>query len=443
MKAIDELNHPERSTRLAAAAAVGACIQGGDLRVSQSPEVNNHVHTTYSFSPYCPAMAAYRAYQAGLKAVGIMDHDSVSGAEEMLDAARSIGIASTVGFELRVSFAGTAVAGRKFNNPDSSDIVYVAVHGIPRQRLAEARRFLAPLNAARNARTRRMVDALNRLVPRHGLAPLDFERDVVAISQARDGGSITERHLMCALANAIIVKIGKGEPLVRWVREELGIALPAKIATVLADPSNEHYVFDLLGVLKSSFLERVFIQPGGDECPPVRALVELGERLDAIPVYAYLGDVGESPTGDKKAEHFEDAFLDELMSELKQLGFRGVTYMPPRNTREQLLRVQALCRAHGFMEISGVDINSSRQSFSCPILLEKEFRHLVDATWALIAHEKLATVEERYGLFHPRNPYAGLALGERIARYARVGQALDPRAPERALDVLRKIEREE
>lgn len=440
MKAIDELNHPSRTTRLAAAVEVGARIRSGELAVPQSPEVNNHVHTTYSFSPYYPAMAAYRAYQAGLKAVGIMDHDSVSGAEEMLDAARSIGIASTAGFELRVSFAGTAVAGRKFNNPDSNDIVYVAVHGIPRQRLAEVKRFLAPLNAARIARTRRMVDALNRLGPSYGLPALDFERDVVGISQAREGGSITERHLMCALANALIAKAGKGEALVRLVHERLGIALPARIAAQLGDASNEHYVFDLLGVLKSSFLDRVFVQPDREECPPVGALVEFGNRIGAIPVYAYLGDVGESPTGDKKAEHFEDSFLDELMPEVKRLGFQGVTYMPPRNTREQLLRVQALCRDHGFMEISGVDINSSRQDFTCPILLEKEFRHLVDATWALIAHEKLATADERYALFQPGNPYARLALDERIALYAQVGRALDPRAPEKALEVLRAVE---
>ncbi len=438
---IEQLNHPERSVRLAAADALGALIRKGEIRVVQSREVNNHVHTKYSFSPYFPAMAAWKAYQAGLKAVGAMDHDSVSGAEEMLDAGRAIGIATTVGFELRVSFAGTALAGRKINNPDSETITYVAVHGIPRQRLPEARRFLAPFLEARNRRNRRMVEALNCLLPGFGLEPLDFERDVAAISQSRDGGSITERHLMCALTNAIVAKAGKGEPTVRFLQERMGVAVPAKIAALLSDPANEHYVYDLLGVLKSSFLERVFVQPGDDECPPVRALVEMGDRLNAIPVYAYLGDVGESPTGDKKAEHFEDAFLDELMAEAKRLGFKGVTYMPPRNTREQLRRVQALCHSHGFMEVSGVDINSSRQAFTCPILLEKDFEHLVDATWALIAHEKLATADERYALFNPSNPYAPLPLAERIALYARVGLALDPRAPERALEVLRDVER--
>ena len=87
------------------------------------------------------------------------------------------------------------------------------------------------------------------------------------------------------------------------------------------------------------------------------------------------------------------------------------------------------------MEISGVDINSSRQSFSCPEILEPDFHHLIESTWALIAHEKLASVDERYALFSPENPRASLGLADRLERYARVGEAMDPRHPEEVLAV--------
>ena len=53
---------------------------------------------------------------------------------------------------------------------------------------------------------------------------------------------------------------------------------------------------------------------------------------------------------------------------LKEEGVRGVTYMPARNTREQLTRLQELCRRYGMTEISGEDVNSSRQSMICPQL---------------------------------------------------------------------------
>ncbi|HTP60355.1 MAG TPA: PHP domain-containing protein, partial [Spirochaetia bacterium] len=107
----------------------------------------------------------------------------------------------------------------------------------------------------------------------------------------------------------------------------------------------------------------------------------------------------------------------------KRLGFRAITYMPPRNTLPQLQRVQKLCSQHGFMEISGVDINSPRQSFNCPELTRPEFSHLLDATWALITHERLVEEDERQGLFHPENPLAGLPLAERIREYAARGRA--------------------
>jgi len=150
--------------------------------------------------------------------------------------------------------------------------------------------------------------------------------------------------------------------------------------------------------------------------------------------------VGESPTGDKKTEKFEDDYIEELFEELSRLHYRAVTYMPPRNTVEQLRRVQQLCTEWGFMEISGVDINSSRQSFNCPEILRDEFRHLTDTTWALIAHEQLSSLNTRFGLFSPDNPLAGAALQQRIAVYARVGRELDLFHPEEsAAEIAHKI----
>lgn len=70
------------------------------------------------------------------------------------------------------------------------------------------------------------------------------------------------------------------------------------------------------------------------------------------------GDVGDSVTGDKKTQKFEDDYLDQLFDVIKELNFKAVTYMPSRNTMEQLRRVRALCERYGFFQISGEDINS-------------------------------------------------------------------------------------
>jgi hypothetical protein len=425
------LNSPNAVDRLAAlrrmkAAPNGACASPGR-------EVNNHVHTTYSFSPYSPTLAAERACAAGLLAVGVMDHDSVGGAAEMREAGRILGVATTCGVEMRVSADGTALEGRTINNPDSPGLLYVMLHGIPPRGLPLVSRFLVPVQASRERRNRRMVDRLNGVLPAAGIDALDFQKDVYAISEAADGGTITERHILFAVSAKIVAAAGRGPALLAFLRDRLGIPVSGRLEAYLGDAGNPFLLYDLLGLLKSAFLEQVFIQPDAEECVPVAEAVRLAEASGAIPCYGYLGDVTDSPTGDKKAQSFEDSYLEELFSELTRLGFRAIAYMPPRNTREQLLRVQRLCAAHGLMEISGVDINSPRQSFNCPEILAPEFSHLVTATWALIAHENLADADPRLGLFRPDNPLARLPLAQRISRYAEVGEGTSRERPEEAV----------
>lgn len=430
------INDPDRSVRLEAAAVLGKAIREGVLTNTPSLEVNNHVHTTYSFSPYEPAAAAFAAWQAGLGIVGSVDHDSISAAEEMNEAASLIGIASTVGFELRVSFLDTPLGKKKINNPDSVGIAYICIHGVPSNRIDEVKRFLAPLQAIRNERNKKQVKKLNTLLKRYGIV-VDFENDVVPLSRLGEGGSITERHILHALSKKMIASYGRGEVLLRFLRCGLKLEIPSKVEEFLLDFENPHYEYDLLGVLKSAFLPAFFIQPSRKESIDVRDAVAFAKSIGAIPAYAYLGDVASSPTGDKKAERFEDGFLDELLDLLVEIGFPAITYMPPRNTKEQLMRIRKLAQERNLMEISGVDINSSRQSFSCPELLEENARHLIDSAWALVAHEKLSSVDPVYGLFHPQNPYKDESLNQRIARYAAIARSGDVHNPYTMIEEVR------
>jgi hypothetical protein len=418
-------------------------IPGG---ISKTGEINNHIHTIYSFSPYTPAMAALKSRDAGLEAAGSVDHDSIGAAEEMLTACGILGIGGCVGFEVRVSFKNGPkgddgpLGDKKLNNPDSKGIAYMTVQGIPRQSIPKAAEFLMPIRLERQKRTRRMAESANVLLREAGLGEIDFDRDIREKSCYDTGGEITERHLLAAAAKKLIARYGRGPVLSEGLKTSFGIDPGPKIAALLSDPDNPHCLFDLLGVLKSGFLPRIFIQGKETECVPARKVTEFALSIGAIPAYAYLGDVEESPTGDKKAEKFEDDFLDALFDELEILGYRAVTYMPPRNTVEQLHRLRRLCRERGFMEISGVDINSSRQSFNCPKVLEPDFRHLVDTTWALIAHERLASQDPRLALFSPDNPLSAQTLERRLEIYAEKGKKLDPyKSDESAFIIAREI----
>jgi hypothetical protein len=432
---IHELDSPDAEVRMAAAKALGAKMEQGALKRTVLEEVNNHVHTTWSFSPYEPAAAAWHAWEAGLGIVGSIDHDSIGAAREMQESCRLFGMASTVGFEMRVRFEDPFLSGRRINNPDSVGIAYMCVHAVPRQSIDEVDRFLEPVRTSRGKRNRSQVEALQSLVGPYGY-DLDYERDVLPLSKAAQGGSVTERHILFAMALQTIDMVGKGEPLVRFVRDRLHIPLSPATERLLLDEQNPYCAYDLLGLFKGFFLSRFFIQPGKEECFPVEKVVGFANRIGAIAAYAYLGDVEQDVTGDKKQQRYEDGFLDELVDILAGIGFPAVTYMPPRNTTAQMERLHRLCRERGLMEISGVDINSPRQRFNCPDLLDPCCRHLVDSAWALVAHEQLSATDLGLGLFCKDGPFADLPLEQRIERYAALGRRMDPRHP---LDIVDQV----
>ena len=192
---------------------------------------------------------------------------------------------------------------------------------------------------------------------------------------------------------------------------------------LLLDTEYPFYEYDLLGILKSAFVPKIFID-ATDECPKLSDMVKLCGEIDAYLCYAYLGDVGDSVTGDKKAQKFEDDFLDELVEYVAKIGYKAITYMPSRNTPAQLRRIRALCEKHGLFQISGEDINSPRQSFVCEAQRDPDFANLYEATWALIAHEWRATDDPEDGLFTAKTIAKWPDLNERIAAFAKFGQEM-------------------
>ena len=329
--------------------------------------VNNHIHTNYSFSPYSPSAAVYAARAEGLATCGIVDHDSIGGAREFIEAGKIVGIPTTIGIETRVSFAEMPLADKRTNNPDQIGNSYMVLHAVPHDQIETVQAYFAPLRERRNARNRKMVERINALYADNGV-DLDFERDVLPLSQFADGGSVTERHLMLALARQLI-KLGKA-------------SLPehaSELEVMFAE-------YDLVGALKKECIPRVFV-PATDECPTLSEIVRFADEVGCILAYAYLGDVTSSVTGDKKAQRFEDDYLEELFETIFEAGIRAVTYMPTRNSQAQIERLRNLCDRYGMQQITGEDINSPRQKFVIEKMKEEQFSNLIDSTWRLIRHE--------------------------------------------------------
>ena len=376
---LNKLNAPTKQERLANLSEV--------LKTTEFPPmvpqyINNHIHTTYSFSPYSPTAAVYAARMEGLCTAGIIDHDSISGAEEFIEAAAIVDMPVTIGMEARVSMDGTRLEGRRTNNPDQVGVSYMTIQSVPHDKINTLTEFFKPYQAARHARNRKMLEKINDLVG----VELDYDRDVLPLSMAQENGGVTERHLMYALALCLEKQVGRGEPMIEKLTQ-MGMTLSEKQKTLLLDTAYPFYAYDVLGMLKGTFVPKIFID-ATDECPKLADMVKLCKEVDAYLCYAYLGDVGDSVTGDKKAQKFEDDYLDDVFECLKEEGVKAVTYMPTRNTPAQLERLRNLCDAYGMFQISGEDINTPRQSFVIKAMENPMFQNLIDATWKLIEHEK-------------------------------------------------------
>lgn len=379
MDVLNRLNAPTKAERLANLKTIAAQTQ---FPPTVPQYVNNHIHTTYSFSPYSPTAAVYAARMEGLCTAGIIDHDSIAGAKEFLEAAAMIDMPVTVGMECRVSMEGTTMAGKRTNNPDQVGVSYMTIQSVPHDKIDTLQAFFAPYREARNRRNRAMTERICKVAG----VELDFERDVLPLSMYAEGGSVTERHLMYALAFKLVEQVGKGEAMIRKL-SDMGITLSEKQKSQMMDEAYPFYEYDLLGILKSVFVPQIYID-ATDECPKLAEIVKLCADVDAYLCYAYLGDVGDSVTGDKKAQKFEDDYLEEVFECLKAAGVKCVTYMPTRNTPAQLERLRGLCDAYGMFQISGEDINTPRQSFIIKAMENPMFANLIDATWKLIEHEK-------------------------------------------------------
>jgi len=97
---------------------------------------------------------------------------------------------------------------------------------------------------------------------------------------------------------------------------------------------------------------------------------------------------------------------------------RAVTYMPARNTDEQLSRIKSLCESNVLLQISGEDINNPLQKFICEKIETPEHKHLIDTAWALIGHELASSKGLAEGMFSPETITHIPELNDRIKYFA-------------------------
>ena len=412
---ISLLNGKTKKERLDALKEIKKLIDKGEIVRERCEGVaNNHIHTTYSFSPYSPTAAAFMAWQEGLETCGIIDHDGVGGCREFIEASEIIGIPATCGLECRVRTDGTKLYGRMINNTDQKSIAYVVMHAIPVSVLDEVEAVFKPLREKRNERNIKMCARINDCLDQYDIS-ISYENDVLPLSEYYEGGAVTERHICMALVNKLKEKLHDSKRIIDFLVDKFNVPISKTEEKRILEENPKFYDYDILCVIKKNLVEKFYID-AYEECLHIKDFIALTKKHGCISAYAYLGDVVDIGEGDKKPQRFEDSYIDILMRELKKLEFDAITYMPSRNTRYQLSKVMALCREHEFFEINGEDINSPRQRFSS-VFDDEMFDHLKDMTYALIGHEMAVTENIENSMFSGKIKTKFPKIEDRICYY--------------------------
>ena len=100
----EQINSSNRAERLKAARELGEAIKDGSLSREMLQEVNNHVHTTYSYSPTNQQQLPLLPGRRGWGLWGQLTTTQLEQPEEMLEASALSVSPSTVGFEVRSGF---------------------------------------------------------------------------------------------------------------------------------------------------------------------------------------------------------------------------------------------------------------------------------------------------------------------------------------------------
>lgn len=412
---ISLLNGKTKEERLSALRQIKKKIDSGEIvRCKCEGVANNHIHTTYSFSPYSPTAAVFAAWYEGLETCGIIDHDGVSGCREFIEASEIIGIPATCGLECRVRTDGTKLYGRMINNADQKSVAYVVMHAIPPSALDEVDKIFKPLREKRNERNLKMCARLNDYLDQYEIS-VSYENDVLPLSLLEEGGTVTERHICMALVNKLKERFADSKKIISFLVEEFNVPISKAEEKRILEENPRYYDYDILSVVKKNLVEKFYID-AYEECLHIKDFISITKALGCISAYAYLGDVIDTSEGDKKPQRYEDAYIDLLMRELKKLGFDAITYMPSRNTRYQLSKVMELCVEHEFFEINGEDINSPRQKFSSAFD-DEMFDHLKDMTYALIGHEMAVTENIECSMFSDKIKKSFPGIKDRISYY--------------------------
>ena len=100
----------------------------------------------------------------------------------------------------------------------------MAAHGVALRYVDELNNYLDFYRKKRNERNAKMCELITNKFSKFGIE-LNFENDVLPLSMASEGGSVTERHLLYALAVKLYNRFNQSEELINFLTGDLNLSV--------------------------------------------------------------------------------------------------------------------------------------------------------------------------------------------------------------------------
>ena len=275
------------------------------LKPQEISGANLNIRTSYSFSPYSPSFAAYRAYRSGIKIAGVCDFATTAASQEFIKSCKILGLKAVVGLELLVK------------SPSLGQFT-AELYGINK---ANEEYFTSALENFRELLTKRAqaaAESINKTLNKFDMS-LSFEEDVLPLIELKKDSVIMLKHVFMAEAQKIIEKYGKGQRTADFVRDELCLELEEGEYNLLCDSHDPFYQYDLLSTLR----KHTSLKSDETEFPSVKTITSLAHDAGLICVYEYESRHGWLELETDATKAIEEFKL--LLDKVKEEGFNAIS----------------------------------------------------------------------------------------------------------------------
>ncbi len=380
--------------------------------MAESPYVNTHVHTPWSFSAYASLSDILAdAIAQRIAALSISDFNSIDGFEEWAQLCENQPVYPLFSIEFLALSREDKLANQRWNDPKNPGVMYFCGKALcwPSSFSHESIRALTNLREGTQLQINEVIDKLQNLLRRkHIDAPVDY----ASIQRKYSNGIVRERHVAKALFYTLEAALP--DPVARITAYRTLFDDPNFSADLADSTSLQNEIrARLLKAGKPAFVEEkeeAFLSP-----ERVRELVLDG---GGIPCYPILAD-------DRAGLNEHECDPERLADTLIGRGVHAVEFIPQRNSLKLLKRYVRVFRARGFCITFGTEHNTPRKLSLVPAArgqtpLDSELREVAfEGAGILAAHQE--RLRQGHEGFVAANGRQAIAPGE-VKSFAAAGQ---------------------